>query len=77
VNDELLYPVTIIQTRYGGSYENGTWAAFNCHENEVPPAASDDDLTAANYWWSDAAENVGRGESPNEALADLERRLND
>ena len=31
-----LYPVTIVQTRYGGIYEGGAWAAFLSHPEEIP-----------------------------------------
>jgi hypothetical protein len=70
-----VYPVTIIRTRYGGSYEGGAWAAFHCHEDAVPANATGDDLTCATYWWSSEAGLVGRGATPDEALANLEDRL--
>ena len=34
-----LYPVTIVQTRYGGIYEGGAWAALLSHPEEIPPDA--------------------------------------
>jgi hypothetical protein len=59
------YPVTIVRTRYGGTYEgaefdeegqvtraHGRWAAFNCHPDELPGDAFGDDTVAAS-WWGD------------------------
>lgn len=71
----MTYPVTIISARYGASYEGGAWCAFHCYEFEVPPAATADDITCSGYWSSSAADVVGRGATPDEALADLEKRL--
>lgn len=64
VTDEL-WPVTIVQTRYGGVYEGadfndegdairlyGRWAAFNCHPEDVPAEAFGGDPIAAG-WWAD------------------------
>jgi hypothetical protein len=34
--DEVLCPVTIIATRYGGTYEGGAWAAFPLDPWQVP-----------------------------------------
>lgn len=70
-----LYPVTIIQARYGGSYEGDAWCAFHCYSHEVPSDATADDITCFTFWTSKAAELVGRGSTPNDALADLIHRL--
>lgn len=67
-----LYPVTIITSRYGGTYEGGTWIAF--HADYVPREAVGDDITcsqffSANSWF------IGIGDSPDEAYADLKHKI--
>lgn len=71
-----VYPVTIISTRYGGAYEDALWAAFNCHDYEVPKNATGCDISAFHFWTGDESRLVGRGDTPDEALADLTERLN-
>lgn len=70
-----LYPVTIITARYQGSYEGGLWCAFNLYELEVPPEATGNDIACYEFWHSPNAAKVGRGATPDEALADLTKRL--
>ena len=60
--DADMYPVTIVATRYGGTYEGSTqdsegnlvgggrWAALNCYPDEVPPDAFGGDIVAARWW---------------------------
>lgn len=66
-----LYPVTIIAARYSGSYEGGTWCAFHCYPHQVPPDATGSDIECMEYWHGDASAGIGRGQSPDDALADL------
>jgi hypothetical protein len=71
--DDELYPVTIIQTRYGGIYEGGPWAAFNLYPEQVPDDAVGGDIVCA-PWWADFGKAVGVGTTPDAALADLEAK---
>ena len=68
-----LYPVTIVQTRYGGIYEGGAWAAFLSHPEEIPPDAFGGDSVCVS-WWSDFVYAVGVGATPDTALADLKAK---
>lgn len=84
--DELLYPVTIIATRYQGGYEGGRWAAFNtfpydlerrCNEwaDLIDPDGegcwyAGDDLECAE-WWASPPPWVAVGNTPDEALEAL------
>lgn len=70
-----LYPVTITAARYQGSYEGGTWTAFNCYPHQIPADADGDDIACVTFWTSSAADRCGRGNSPAEALADLVERV--
>ena len=70
-----LYPIVIMQTRYGGTYEGGTWAAFCCGEDEeaeVMGAFSDD--TTCSCWWAENFRKVGVAETPDRALENLIRQ---
>ena len=73
-----LYPVTIIQDRYSGTYSGGVWTAFNLHKEQIPDAI-DDDVSCRNFWT--LAENfhlaIGKGNTPDEALHDLEEKMKD
>ncbi|MDP9843275.1 hypothetical protein [Streptosporangium lutulentum] len=67
-------PVTIIATRHGGRYEGGLWAAFPREPWDIPQDAYGGDRIAYD-WWSSNTSPVGVGDTPDEALADLERKL--
>lgn len=66
-----LYPVTIIRTRYGGAYEGGEWAAFNCDECDVPPGAIGCDSECEAFWREPKGVRVGVGGTLDQALAAL------
>jgi hypothetical protein len=72
MNDPL-YPVTIVATRYGGTYEGGAWAAFPLDPWQVPVEPIADDITCAT-WWEQFAYAVGVGDTPGTALSDLEAK---
>jgi hypothetical protein len=65
-----LHPVTIINTRYGGGYEGGEWAAFPLRSSEIPSAATGDD-NECRAWWADPPVAVGLGATPDRAIASL------
>ncbi len=65
-----LYPVTIVQARYGGAYEPGRWLAFPCDPERLPLGWQGEDIACREFWlaW---AEKVGAGDTPNDAYSDL------
>lgn len=77
-----LYQKVIRQTRYQGSYEGGRWIAYVCWDTaELPEAAYADDVPCMLWWLADDGSGehprtarIGRGETPDAALKDLERR---
>ena len=71
-----VYPVTIIATRYGGTYEGGRYAAFNMDEDDIPGEATAGDHECET-WWRDVAPGlpVGVGATPDAALVALSDRL--
>jgi hypothetical protein len=62
--------VTIFQTRYRGAYEGGLWAAVYAQPHEIASEAWEGDVYASG-WWHDHASEVGVGDTPDAALADL------
>lgn len=61
---------TIVSARYGGIYEPGLWLAFPGNPNQLPDEWDADDLTAARYY-EEHSHEIGAGETPDEALANL------
>ena len=68
-----LYPVTIIKDRYSGTYSDALWLAFNMYPENVALLGVDrDDITCCKFWLDDANRYIiGKGSTPDEALADL------
>ncbi len=75
INQGKIYPITITQARYSGTYEGGAWVAFNNHAYDVPTQAFADDITCMTWWDSAASTNVGRGTTPQDAYQNLLERL--
>lgn len=69
-----VYPLTIVEDRYTGVYSNGKYTAWNMYPEDIPQDIEEDDVTCANFWYSyDGV--VGLGNTPNEAVEDLCRKL--
>jgi hypothetical protein len=73
----LLYPIIVVQSRYGGTYEGGAWhalpnadAAWAWSDTYADYMFGGDD-DAITFWSSDEAKRVGRGGTPNAAVLDL------
>lgn len=71
-----IYPLTIIAARYGGTYEGAPFIAFNEYYEAVPLDASGDDVECASFF-VDYRKPLGRGNTPDEAMADLARQIED
>lgn len=65
------YPIVIRQARYSGVYEGGKWLAFPNAEDGVPNAVFGDDEECASFFRSSRCSRVGRGDTPDKALADM------
>lgn len=79
-----MYPVIIVESRYGGTYETGKWHAIpQFWFDKTKTEMSDDewgyycylygdDCDAIDFWQSDfAIGKIGVGMTPDEALKDL------
>jgi hypothetical protein len=71
---KIIYPLTICLDRYTGVYSGGKYTAWNLHSHEVPEDIHGDDTACMNFF--DETEIIyGRGDTPNDAINDLERRM--
>lgn len=68
------YPVTIIADRYHGSYSGAEWLAFPLERDEVPEEVCGDDMEEMTFW-DDYKGIVGKGTTPDEALANLTEKV--
>ena len=69
-----IYPITIVPSRYGGVYSEAKWLAWNKYNNDLPSGWNAGDVPCGNFW-CDYKEPVGKGNTPDQALEDLERQL--
>lgn len=75
--DIRLYPIVIRQSRYGGTYEGGSWHAIGSWDDEnisnnYMDYVFGDDGSAVDFWMdSDESKLIGIGNTPNEAYEDL------
>ena len=69
-----IYPLTIINDRYGGVYSGGKYTAWKLYYNQIPGGVDGDDISCSNFW-GDNEQNetyvVGLGKTPDESLEDL------
>ena len=72
-----VYPVTIIDDRYGGCYSGGKYLAFNVEPWDVPKGVSwGGDVDCAEFWADEAPKYViGKGNTPNEAYRNLVEKI--
>ena len=58
-----IYPCTLVQDRYAGTYSGATWLAFNCTRDMVPNAVGSGDMEESEFWLSidDDEEWIGMG----------------
>ena len=69
-----IYPCTIINDRYNGSYSCAKWTAWELEINEIPYQIDLCDVTCQNFW-EDYEGVVGKGNTPDEAYNDLLEQL--
>lgn len=73
-----IYPLTIFHTRYNGGYEGGLYVALNVRFENVRTSLTGDDAECMEAFAILEEEMpIGRGDTPNEALNDLLRRMNE
>ncbi len=77
VNILNLYPTYIVEARYSGLYEGGRWVSFPSvnQEKTLPEDAFGEDEECLDFWLSDEANIIGRGDTPNAAYIDMLERI--
>jgi hypothetical protein len=74
-----IYPITVIQDRYGGTYSEALWTAFNSEPQNVPTGPFQDDVTCMNFWedYDEGKLNIiiGKGRTADQAAKDLEEKV--
>ncbi len=73
---DILYPVTIVEDRYNGTYSGWQWIAFNMEAIDIPQDVSGSDLAHAEFWSKNNVV-VGKGNTPTEALEELRTNILD
>ena len=69
-----LYPITIVEDRYNGTYSGGKWIAFNCYPWQVPEDIFDDDVSCCEFWSRHKKHiRYGVGDSIDEAVENLKK----
>jgi len=65
------YPVVILKDRYGGVYSHGAWTAWPLYLEHMPRGPEDGDAECDYFWHTPQDYPIGKGATPDEALADL------
>ncbi len=66
-----LYPIIVMQSRYGGTYEGGPWFAISGFENlsgGLIDYLEGDDCDAVDFWDAKHDFPIAVGNTPNEAV---------
>ena len=86
VDDDNIYPLTIVEDRYGGCYSGGAYTAFCMDGSELPWQIDAGDVECDCFWkkYNDIFKEdpnniykVGIGRTPNEAVNDLAKKIKD
>ena len=68
------YPTTIICDRYRGTYSGAEWLAFPLDYFKVPDEVDGEDSECMMFW--DSYDGVvGKGDTPQEAIGDLIKKM--
>lgn len=68
------YPTTIIRDRYDGTYSGAEWLAFPLDYFNVPDEVDGGDPECMMFW--DSYDGVvGKGDTPQEAMGDLIKKM--
>ncbi len=70
-----IYPLTVVVDRYNGAYSGGKWTAWNMYPECVPYGPFGDDLSCDEFWWDEHPFPIGVGNTPDEAIRDLQEKM--
>lgn len=73
------FPIAIIEDRYTGAYSEGRWLAVTQYDLSTRSSELNDgpfgDDTEASTFWAAQPQWIAAGDTPDEALHNLEQRL--
>lgn len=69
-----IYPLTIVKDRYNGAYSHGKYTAWNLNPCYVPEEICSSDVECYDFWLDNHLP-VGLGDTPWEAVENLEKIL--
>lgn len=73
-----LYPLTIVNDRYNGTYSGGKYTAWHLDFYEIPNDIAMDDITVNEFWGvEDLCYLVGKGDTIEQAYKDLKSKVED
>lgn len=75
LTDEVLYPITIIQDRYSGTYSGGQFTAFPYEYWKIPKSGPDGSDQECMKFWNNFKGFVGLGADPESAVENLKENL--
>lgn len=78
IGENIIYPLTIITDRYGGTYSGGDFTAWNLQPCDVPDDVYSDDDTCCEFWMGSGDSRkykFGVGKSIEAAILDLRHKL--
>lgn len=70
-----LYPLTVLRSRYNGTYEGAKWVAFKDRPDIVQDALGDDMACSSFFRVYGSLKPIGRGDSPEAAVRDLDKQV--
>jgi hypothetical protein len=74
-NDYIIYPLVVINDRYNGVYSGAEWTAWEDYPDAIPDDIFGDDDSCCEFWLKANKNNIGFGNTPDEAIADLRQKL--
>lgn len=74
LDERLPWPVTVYSDRYGGTYSGGDWLAAIGWAPLFDSPPFDSDVPCFEWWEDGGGARIGRGPTPDAALADLHDR---
>lgn len=69
-----IYPLTVVNDRYNGTYSGGEYTAWARYPEDIPEAVFGDDISCEKCFRT-THRIYGCGATPNEAVIDLAKRL--
>jgi hypothetical protein len=78
MSKHVTYPIVLRLDRYLGRYSKGDWTAYNLFADQLPFEPELAEEVAAKFWADEKLTAlIGRGSTPDEAVADLKFRIYD